>query len=113
MWISFAEPFVVPLARPEERTSKKTHLCVPNLFIRSPRAAVRVRDPVVHAVQAQFAPGEIGSQPDRLACNAAAVEIVAPDEDAALTSASRPRREAGTPALRSNARARSPCPSEA
>src|SRR3989442_9054900 len=90
MWISFAEPFVVPLARPEERTSKKTHLGVPSLFIRSPRSAVCVRDPVVHAVQAQFAPGEIGSEPDRLACNAATVEIVAPDEDAALSIAPHP-----------------------
>src|SRR5438094_7881285 len=90
MWISFAEPFVVPLARPEERTSTTTPLCVPILVIRSPRAAVRVRDPVVHAVQAQFAPGEIGSQSDRLACNAAAVEIVAPDEDAALSIAPHP-----------------------
>src|SRR5437660_1351501 len=43
MWISLAEPFVVPLARPEERMSKKTHLCVPSLFIRSPRSARRVR----------------------------------------------------------------------
>src|SRR5437868_2151145 len=79
MWISLAEPFVVPLARPEERMSKKTHLCVPSLFIRSPRSAVRVRDPVVHAVQAQFAPCEIGPQPDRLARDPAAIEVVAPD----------------------------------
>src|SRR5207245_5590997 len=48
---SFAEPFVVPLARAEERSRLKAHLFVTGLLIRSARPAIRVRDPVVHTVQ--------------------------------------------------------------
>src|SRR5205807_9481240 len=65
-------------------------ICVASLFIRAARSAVRVRDPVVHSVHSKFAPGEISSEPDRLACNAAAEEVVTPDEDAALAIAPHP-----------------------
>ncbi len=90
MWISLAEPFVVPLARSEEGFPIYAHLFVSRLLICAARTAICEGDPVVHAVKSQFSPGEIGPKTHGLARDAAAEEIVAPDDDSALAIAADP-----------------------
>ena len=51
MWISLAQPLVVPLAGSEERFPIYAHLSVTRLLIRSARTAIRERNPVMNAME--------------------------------------------------------------
>src|SRR6266545_2056777 len=85
-----AEPFIEPFARAETRARIRADLGITRLLVRAPAALVRERDPVVRAMEAHLLPDECHTKPHRLARDALAVEIVAPDEDAGLAVAARP-----------------------
>src|SRR5439155_3128252 len=85
-----AEPFIHPLTRAVPRPRVRPDLRVTGLLVRAPAPPVGECDPVVGAVQAELVPRICHAKTDSLARDAAAVEVVTPDEDAGLAITAHP-----------------------
>src|SRR3989338_9947106 len=85
-----AHPVVDPLAGASDLALEQADAPVARLLVRSPAPAVLERDPVVHSVEAQAAPGASRAEPHCLGSDPAAIQVVAADEQAALAVAADP-----------------------